>query len=158
MDWRATLPFDGNGELEKTLSVAPSWWVGRGCHWRVLFSFVYWPRKKLISQLIQFILFFYYDPTQLLQNWLNCPPLTPSPQVDHAHFWLAVAFSFVVWWPSKATTDLMFLFFFDKFAVPNDAKTPPDTCCHGHMPTPYPPHRECHLLVGCCLNWKMVAT
>ena len=30
-------------------------------------SFVYWPRKKLISQLIQFILVFFYDPTQLLQ-------------------------------------------------------------------------------------------
>ena len=41
--------------------------------------FLYWPRKKLISQLIQFNLVFYYDPTQSLQNQLNHPSLMYPP-------------------------------------------------------------------------------
>ncbi len=69
----------GQCEWANILAVASLRWVGRGRCQRVLFIFVNWLRKKLISELIHFSLVFYFAPTWLPQNWLNRTPLTSPP-------------------------------------------------------------------------------
>ncbi len=58
------LQHHGYGELANTLAVASLEGGGRGRGARVLFNYVNRQRKKLISKLINFILFFYPFPTQ----------------------------------------------------------------------------------------------
>ncbi len=54
-------------------------WVGQGCCQRILFNYVNWLRKKIISTLIYFILFFNLLQTWLHQNWFYFSPLTTPP-------------------------------------------------------------------------------
>ncbi len=52
-----------NGESANTLTVASLQGANQGQSCRVLFNFVNWSRKKIISTLINFILVFYPRPT-----------------------------------------------------------------------------------------------
>ncbi len=59
--WR--LQWHGYGELANTLVVASSEGSDQGQGARVLFNYVNWQRKKIISKLIDFVLFYYPLPT-----------------------------------------------------------------------------------------------
>ncbi len=87
----------GYCQCSNILAVSPSWWVRWGRWWRILLDFVNRPREKLISKLINFMLFLYPLPTQLPRKHLYRPsPLSPPPIKSPLLFLLCHAHIFLV--------------------------------------------------------------
>ncbi len=93
-------------------------------------------RKKLISEIIHFILVFYYAPTRLPQNRLNSTPLTSPPgrasctippsSCLRVFGWLLCKFD--VWRPPQATTYfILFILLSPNLPPQTTAKCPPHT-------------------------------
>ena len=57
------------------LAASSSRWTVQGFSWAILFNDVNWLRKKWISKLIDFILFFRLLSTRLPRNWSDRAPL-----------------------------------------------------------------------------------
>jgi hypothetical protein len=61
------------------IAATSSRWTVRGLCWAILLNYVNWLRKKLISTLINFILFFGLLSTRSPQNWSDRAPLNSLP-------------------------------------------------------------------------------
>ncbi len=143
-------PFAGScGSYCKSARPTPGSLCGRG--WRrpccrVLYNWAYWPRKKLISELINLI--FVFIPSQL-----NCPqndgitlplrsPLVKSPRLSllcHAHVFLfGCCIWSIDWQPFKATANFFFVVV-AQFVAPNNSTAsaphvPPRSCTLPNIP------------------------
>ncbi len=114
----------------------------------LLFIFTSGSQKIIICSISQFILFFYYDPTQSLQNHLNCPSLM-SPSCGTSYHIPSKLILLIFGWLLRS--HLLFgghlrpwlinvsTFLSTNLPPQTMPKFPPDTFRHGRMPSPIPP-------------------
>ncbi len=129
------------------MSAGRWWWVGRGCWRRILLNYVYPPRKKLISKLIDLILVFttystYNAPKMMVSHFphasclLHLPSILPS--VTAACFWLVFVCVFSGRRLLRPWCISCFLFFIAQFDAPNDGTKSPQALPAQRASSPTP--------------------
>ncbi len=122
-----------------------------------LLNIVNWPRKKIISELINFILVIISSQLNCPQNTLPpCSPPVKSPCLSLLHYAHVFLVGCCVWninWrPFKATTNFLFFIFCHSVCPPKRWYSIRPTCsAQVVLPPQYPSYRKRQLLVGFCV-------
>ena len=148
------------------LAATSPWWTVRGLCWRILLNYVNWLRKKWISTLIYFILFFGLLPTRLPQNWSDhtplmsqsCRPFFPTPQPSRPRVFSSLLCVVLRQSPPKTTIIFIYFLFFFCLMPPQLTWNHPSIRSAAVPSRHYTSPHHRFFLVGCCVSFhRLVA-